>query len=126
VSDKLDSQEGSFLDGPLPKAKEAISLIRVLYDHSDETVRVLLRKCHDALPPGGQLIISEPMTGGHRPHRAGDVYFAFYCMAMQTGRARAPEHISALCREAGFEEIQRPKAPRPFVTSAIIARKAQG
>jgi demethylspheroidene O-methyltransferase len=126
VSTKLDSIEGSFRDSALPEGMDAISLIRVLYDHADDTVLDLLRKCHAALPPGGRLIISEPMTGGARPHRAGDVYFSFYCMAMQTGRARSAAQIAALCRAAGFDDITCPKAPRPFVTSALVARKSAG
>lgn len=123
LSTRLDSVEGSFRDSALPEGHETISLIRVLYDHEDDTVRDLLAKCHAALPPGGQLVISEPMTGGARPHRAGDVYFSFYCMAMQTGRARSAAQIAALCRTAGFDDITCPKAPRPFVTSALVARK---
>ena len=123
LSSRLDIQEGSFLEDALPSGTDAISLIRVLYDHSDDTVFDLLLKCYAALPEGGRLIISEPMTGGARPHRAGDVYFAFYCMAMQTGRARSAQQISDLCREAGFGNVHCPRAPRPFVTSAIVATK---
>ncbi|MEO0937430.1 MAG: methyltransferase [Pseudomonadota bacterium] len=115
---------GSFRDDPLPEIEaDAISLIRVLYDHSDETVAALLAKVFDALPPGGRLIISEPMAGGRTPERAGDVYFAFYTMAMQTGRARSAERIGALCGAAGFEAVQSPTPARPFVTRALWARK---
>jgi demethylspheroidene O-methyltransferase len=61
---------GSFRDGVLPQGADAISLIRVLYDHSDATVAALLRACHVALPKDGRLIISEPMSGGDRPDPA--------------------------------------------------------
>jgi demethylspheroidene O-methyltransferase len=114
---------GSFRDDPIPQGADAISLIRVLYDHSDDTVRQLLADVYAALPDGGRLIISEPMAGGAKPERAGDVYFAFYTMAMQTGRARSAEDISALCQEAGFTNIQVPRAARPFVTQALTAQK---
>ncbi|RBI84564.1 SAM-dependent methyltransferase [Rhodosalinus halophilus] len=114
---------GSFRDGPLPEGADAISLIRVLYDHEDATVRDLLAKCFAALPPGGRLIVSEPMSGGARPDRATDVYFAFYCMAMRTGRARSAEEIAGLLREAGFEAPEKPAVLRPYVTSALVAWK---
>jgi demethylspheroidene O-methyltransferase len=114
---------GSFRDDPLPQGADAISLVRVLYDHSDETVRALLRSVHDALPKGGMLLISEPMTGGERPERAGDAYFALYTMAMGTGRARSAGEITALCKEAGFAEVVAKKSARPFVTSCLIARR---
>lgn len=114
---------GSFVNDPVPHGADAISLIRVLYDHSDETVTQLLAKCFDALPDGGRLIISEPMSGGAKPERAGDVYFALYTLAMQTGKARSAAEISTLCQAAGFEIVGAPKPIRPFVTGCLHARK---
>ncbi|WP_439154500.1 methyltransferase [Yoonia sp.] len=110
---------GSFRDDPLPQGADVISLIRVLYDHADDTVLALLRAVHDALPPGGRVLISEPMTGGRHPHRAGDAYFALYCMAMRTGRARSHVEIAALLRQAGFAQIRQMGSLRPFVTSVL-------
>lgn len=114
---------GSFRDDSLPEGADAISLVRVLYDHADETVAALLAKAHATLPPGGRLIVSEPMTGGARPHPAGNAYFAFYCMAMRTGRARAPAEIAGLLAAAGFVDVATPPTRRPFLTSVLMARK---
>ncbi|MFM1863721.1 MAG: hypothetical protein RLZ26_2243 [Pseudomonadota bacterium] len=115
---------GSFRDDPLPTGQDAISLVRVLYDHADETVAALLRAAHEALPPGGRIIISEPMSGGARPDRATDVYFAVYTLAMGTGRTRSAAEIAALLTRAGFVSIA-PVAPRrSFVTSVVTARRA--
>jgi len=110
---------GSFRAGPLPEGADAISLVRVLYDHDDETVADLLGKAHRALPPGGRLIISEPMSGGGRPERAGDVYFAFYTMAMGTGRVRSGGRIGEMCRNAGFVSVKLRTARRPYITSVL-------
>lgn len=114
---------GSFRDDPLPKGADAISLVRVLYDHADDTVAHLLAKCFAALPVGGRLIISEPMSGGARPERAGDAYFALYTLAMGTGKARSADEIAQLCRDAGFGGITMPKAHRPFITRCVTATK---
>ncbi|NBC97354.1 MAG: methyltransferase domain-containing protein [Deinococcus-Thermus bacterium] len=113
---------GSFRADPLPEGADAISLVRVLYDHSDATVTALLAAVRRALPPGGRVIVSEPMTGADRPERAGDAYFAFYCMAMRTGRARAPQEVAGLLREAGFARVVHRRTARPFVTSVVEAR----
>lgn len=113
---------GNFRDGALPTGADAISLVRVLYDHSDATVAALLRAARDALPPGGRLIVSEPMSGGERPNRATDTYFAVYTMAMGTGRTRSAAQISAMLSEAGFETITRRKTHRPFVTGVVEAQ----
>ncbi|MBK5927931.1 SAM-dependent methyltransferase [Rhodobaculum claviforme] len=114
---------GSFRDDPLPRGADAISLVRVLYDHDDTTVRGLLSAVLDSLPPGGRVIVSEPMAGAARPNVAGNVYFAFYCMAMRTGRARTPAEISGLLAQAGFTRIQQPATRRPFLTSVVTAQK---
>ncbi|MEL7097716.1 MAG: methyltransferase [Pseudomonadota bacterium] len=124
LADRAHVHAGSFRDDPLPDVgADAISLIRVLYDHADATVMALLAKVFDALPPGGRLIVSEPMAGGAQPERAGDVYFAFYTMAMQTGRARSAARIGEMCAEVGFEAIQSPRPARPYVTRTLCARK---
>ncbi|WP_135447134.1 methyltransferase [Tabrizicola caldifontis] len=115
---------GSFRDDPLPQGADAISLIRVLYDHADATVMALLRACFDALPPGGRLVISEPMSGGLHPDAATDIYFAIYTLAMQTGRTRSGQEIAAMARAAGFEVLKPARSLRPFVTSALVLARS--
>ena len=123
MADRVRIEAGSFRDDPLPEGADAISLIRVLYDHADNTVQALLSKAYAALPPGGRLLISEPMGGGAQPEVSGDVYFALYTMAMQTGRVRSADEVSALCRAAGFENIQSPAPKRAYVTRVLTAVK---
>jgi len=114
---------GSFRTDPLPPGADAISLVRVLYDHADETVAALLAKVFDALPNGGRLIVSEPMSGGTQPTRAGDAYFALYTLAMGTGKARSAVQIAGMCQAAGFSDVKTLRARRPFITSCLIATK---
>ena len=123
VTSPVSVYPGSFRDDPLPPGADAISLIRVLYDHADATVAHLLQAVYSALPPGGLLVISEPMSGGAAPDRATDCYFAFYTAAMQTGRTRSADEIAALLRAAGFAEIKLRPGFRSFVTSVVTARR---
>lgn len=123
LSARLRVTPGSFRDDALPAGADVVTLIRVLYDHGDDTVLDLMRKVHAALPPGGRLVVSEPMTGAARPSRSGDAYFAVYCMAMQTGRARDPDQIRALMMRAGFARMRDHGTTRPFVTHVLSARK---
>ncbi len=124
LAGRVTLHPGSFRDDPLPRGADAISLVRVLYDHDDSTVTRLLTAVHDALPPGGRIIISEPMSGGANPDRATDVYFAVYTMAMQTGRTRSAQDIRALLSASGFVSIQTKTGFRPFVTSVAMAERA--
>lgn len=114
---------GSFRDAALPAGADAISLVRVLYDHADSTVARLLAAVHAALPPGGQVIISEPMSGGARPDPGTDVYFSVYTMAMQTGRTRSAAEILRLLADAGFVGGVDRGSLRPYVTRVLTARR---
>ncbi len=116
---------GSFRTDPLPQGADVISLVRVLYDHSDDTVRALLAKAFAALPPAGRVLIIEPMSGGTRPDPQTDVYFSVYTLAMQTGQTRSAARIAELLREAGFNEISKEHADRPFITCVLTASKPQ-
>lgn len=114
---------GSFRDDPLPQGADTISLIRVLYDHADDTVATLLRKVYDALPSGGRLIVAEPMSGGAKPDPITDVYFALYTLAMQTGRTRSMDEIAAMMAAAGFVNINKIGGFRSYIASCITAQR---
>jgi len=121
---RISLHAGNFRSDPLPRGADAISLIRVLYDHEDDTVLRLLRAARDALPEGGLLILSEPMSGGDRhPDPITDTYFAVYTLAMRTGRTRAPDEIARLLERAGFTDLRHRPGYRPFIASAITARR---
>lgn len=125
AKDRLQFVPGSFRDDPLPEGADTVSLIRVLYDHEDQTVESLLSKIVDTLPEDGRLLVSEPMSGGARPEVSGDVYFSFYCLAMQTGTVRSAARIGELCRNAGFASIMTYPSRRPFVTTTLMAMKTK-
>ena len=95
----------------------------MLYDHDDGVVKNLLSKVFDTLPPGGTILISEPMSGGVHPNKSGDAYFGFYTMAMTTGRPRDILTHKMNLSEIGFENIKIHKGTRDFITSVISAKK---
>ena len=123
LSNRVTIRPGSFRDESLPTGADTISLVRVLYDHADDTIAALLQNAYDALPSGGRIIISEPMTGGATPTKAGDAYFAVYTLAMDTGRTRSIDEIARALANAGFAKITAPKTNRSFITSVVTAKK---
>ncbi|WP_374944382.1 methyltransferase [Sphingomonas sp.] len=114
---------GDFLADPLPKGYDLISLVRVLHDHDDAPALALLRAVHDALPPGGRLLIAEPMarTPGAKP--AGDAYFGLYLLAMGSGRPRSPREIAAMLRAAGFASSRLIRTAIPLTARVIVANR---
>ncbi len=123
LRDRLRLCPGDFRTDALPGGAGTISLIRVLYDHADDSVGTLIAKVFNALPLGGKILISEPMSGGDRPDPTTDVYFAIYTLAMRTGRTRSAVEIGGLLNAAGFADVRLHPGDRPYVTSAVTAVK---
>ncbi|RZO79413.1 MAG: methyltransferase domain-containing protein [Halieaceae bacterium] len=109
---------------PLPQDVELFSLIRVLHDHDDEPVVSLLTRLHEALKPGGHLLIAEPMAGTTGAEAIGDTYFGFYLWAMGSGRPRTANELKAMCLAAGFSGIREFNTPIPALTRVLVAEKA--
>ena len=108
----------------LPDGADTITLVRVLYDHPDDLVAALLARVAAALPPGGRVVVAEPMSGGERPTRFADAYFALYTMAMETGRVRSPAEIARFLTEAGLQDATEVPTLRPFIAGIVTARKS--
>ncbi len=120
---RIACRGGSFHDG-LPPGADAISLVRVVHDHDDGPALALLKAVHAALPPGGTLILAEPMAGTPGAGPVGDAYFGFYLLAMGSGRPRRAEELHAMLREAGFARARERRTRRPLLTRVILAHKA--
>jgi len=124
VADGLDVEvvAGSFFDDPLPVGADVISLIRILHDHDDGPVMTLLRRVRNALPPGGTLLIGEPMAGPGGAPKVGDAYFGFYLLAMGSGRARTVAELRGMLIESGFRNVRRRPTDLPLVAGVLTAQ----
>lgn len=113
---------GSFLGGALPRGADIATLVRVLHDHDDADAMRILRAAHAALPPGGTLLIAEPMSGPGAAGRAGDLYFGIYLAAMGSGRVRQPAELAAMLKAAGFTTPRPHRTANPAITQLLSAR----
>jgi demethylspheroidene O-methyltransferase len=113
---------GSFLTDKLPEGADIVSLVRVIHDHDDADVMALLRAIRCVLPDNGTLLIAEPMSGVRGAEPIGDAYFAFYLLAMGSGRPRTFDRLQAMLRDAGFSDIALHPTSMPLLTSIITAQ----
>jgi demethylspheroidene O-methyltransferase len=112
---------GDFHGDALPRGADLVSFVRVLHDHDDERVLALLRAARAALPPGGRLLIAEPLAGTPGAETVGDAYFNFYLLAMGSGRARTVSEFTALLGAAGFSAPRLLPTRMPLQTSVLLA-----
>lgn len=122
LSGRATADGGDFRRDPLPVGADIISLVRVAHDHSDAVVLALLRAARRALPPGGTVLLAEPMAATRGAAPIGDAYFGFYLLAMGSGRARTAAEYAALLRESGFERPRLRPTNTPLLASVMVAR----
>ena len=123
LADRVTIHGGSFFDDPLPPGYDALTLVRILHDHDDDAARRLLAAVHAALPPGGRLVVAEPMAGQSAAGARVSAYFRIYLAAMGSGRPRTPEMISEMLREAGFERVRHRRTALPMVCSLVMGSR---
>lgn len=113
---------GDFRTDPLPEGADIVSLVRVVHDHDDEAAMALLSAAWKALPEGGTLLLAEPMAG--TPGAGGvEAYFAFYLLAMGSGRPRCAEALTGMLHTAGFTRVRPLATRRPMLVRVLIASK---
>ena len=123
LSGRVSVTAGSFRHDGLPTGADVVSLIRIVHDHPDDTVRALLSRVRTALPPGGILVVAEPMagTGGAE---AVEAYFVMFLLAMGSGRLRTRDEIARLLADAGFEGVREHRTATPMLVRVLSARRA--
>jgi demethylspheroidene O-methyltransferase len=122
LTGRMTFHGGSFFSDPVPTGADLISLVRVLYDHSDERVMTILQSARRALSAqGGWLLLAEPMSGTPGAEAMGDAYFGLYLLAMGKGRARTPQELARLLNQAGFTRIEAVPTRLPLQTGLMRA-----
>jgi len=104
----------------LPRDADVVTLIRVLLDHDDDTALKILTSVRAALPPGGVLVVAEPMAGTRGAEKVA-AYFSLYLMAMGRGRPRTEAHLRDLIKSAGFTRITRRATHQPLLVRVLAA-----
>jgi demethylspheroidene O-methyltransferase len=117
---QIEITDGSFLSDPLPLGADLITLVRILHDHDDESLGALLRGAYAALPPGGTVLVAEPMAGTAGAEPIGDAYFNFYLLAMGRGRSRTSGELRGHLETAGFMAIREIPTRRPLLVRILV------
>lgn len=113
---------GDFFRDELPPGADAISLVRVAFDHPDERVLRLLQSVRRALAPGGTVLLAEPMSGVKGAEAMGDAYFGMYLLAMGRGRPRTADELAGLLRAAGFSQVRQVPTRMPLQAGLLQAQ----
>lgn len=125
LAQRASATGGDFFNDTLPTGADIATLVRVVHDHDDARVMTLLRAVHDALVPGGTLLLAEPMAGTRGAEPMGDAYFGFYLLAMGRGQPRTAQQLAAMLELAGFGGVRLLETRMPLQTRVLLARAGQ-
>ncbi len=97
---------GSFFDDPLPAGHDAVLLANILHDWETEECRRILAGCHEAIEPGGTIVVVEPMLAEDLsgPDHAS---VSGLTMALLGGENRTQGQVGEMLEEAGFTGVWR-------------------
>lgn len=123
LSDRYTAQFADLFAGPYPTGADVISLSWVLHDWSDDSCNKILRNCHQALPTGGTLLITESVLNEDRSGTPFAVLMSLHMLVLcePGARERTAEEYRTLLEQNGFrmESLMRLPAPRDL----IVAKK---
>ena len=122
IHNEVSCHGGSVFDNELPKGADIVSLVRIVHDHDDDAALAILKRCRDALPDGGTLLLAEPMAREKVGDPATDAYFGLYLHAMGRGRPRTAQELQALIAQAGFSRCTSMRTHLPMLTSLLVAK----
>jgi demethylspheroidene O-methyltransferase len=121
VAGRASAHGGDFFKDELPTGADLITLLRVVHDHDDARVMVLLRAVRRALPVGGRLLLAEPLAETPGAEAMGHAYFGFYLLAMGRGQPRSEARLRQMLADAGFGRVRRLRTSVPLQASVLLA-----
>jgi acetylserotonin N-methyltransferase len=121
LSRRIEVYAGDFFTDPLPAA-DLYALGRVLHDWPEETIRLLLRRIFDHLPPGGGLLIAEKQIDEDRSGPVGALMQSLNMLVCTEGRERTLSEYRKLLTDTGFDRVDGKRTGKYL--DAILALKA--
>ena len=114
LSDRLQAVPGDCFEDPFPEDADCLMFCHFFTIWSPEKDQALLKKCHDALPPGGQVAIFNMMQNddetGPLSAAVGSPYFL--TIATGEGMLYTWSEYETWMRASGFPKVTRYRLPR--------------
>ena len=106
LNGRLSFRPGNFFKDPLPNV-DAITMGHILHDWNLEEKKMLLRKAHEAVPPGGAVVVYESIIDDDRSKNAFGL-MASLNMLIETpgGFDYTGQDCMGWMKEAGFRETR--------------------
>ncbi len=124
VHDRIELVKVDYLKDQLPRGADAILMSNIIHSEDEETNAALMKKCFDALEPGGLLIVKDHIMNRELTRPVAGAVFALYLLLTTHGRDFSFDEVCSWMRDAGFRDLEERALPSPpFTSSMVIAHK---
>jgi len=126
LEDAIEYSPGDYRHDPFPGPVDAILISNVFQTESEENALVILKKAHEALRPGGTLLIHGTMSESTGPPPPAVALHSLQMFVLfDQGRSWSAEKILEwLAREQFGARFVKPLGP-PFHTKLIVATRLE-
>ena len=120
--DKINTFTGDYTSDDLPEGFDLVFLSAVLHSNGLETNRDLIRKCFNALNPGGRIVIQDwIMNNARTAPEAGAIFAINMLVGTEAGDCFTEQEVYEMLLAAGFKNISRVEFESGL--SQVTARK---
>jgi 3-hydroxy-5-methyl-1-naphthoate 3-O-methyltransferase len=125
LSDHIQTVGGDFFaEAAFPTGNDVILLSMILHDWSELKNRELLRKCYEALPSGGAVIISELLVDDEKTGPAPAALMSLNMLIETEGRNYTPAEYTAWLEEIGFRDMRTIWFEAPGANGVVLGYKS--
>ena len=123
LAGRILTLEGDFFTEALPKGSDVILLSMILHDWTPEKDLAILRKCYEALPSSGAVIVSELMMDDDETGPAPAALMSLNMLIECEGRNYTWAEYTEWLEQCGFRDIQRIPLQSPGANGLLIGYK---
>jgi SAM-dependent methyltransferase len=124
VQDRVAVVSGDIHRQPLPAPQDAVLISGVLHRERAAAAKTLIRRAHDCLRPGGQLIVSDVFTdaGGATPAFAA-LFGLNMLLSAPGGGVHSDAEVMTWMHEASLQAVTVSPFPPPMPHRVVIGRR---
>jgi 3-hydroxy-5-methyl-1-naphthoate 3-O-methyltransferase len=125
MADRIGTVVGNFFaDATYPAGHDLILLSMIMHDWSEEDDRQILRKCYDALPSGGAVVICELLVNDEKTGPAAAALMSLTMLIdTRDGRNYTAQEYASWLKDTGFRKIRTIRFKAPGADGAVIGEK---
>ncbi|MFL1429433.1 MULTISPECIES: methyltransferase [unclassified Nocardiopsis] len=109
VGDRFHTRAGDLFNDPLPPGADGVLFCHIFEIWSLERNTQLLRKCYDALPDGGSVLVYNFVSDDDNTGSVAAAYMSVYFHAVASGEGMvyAPRDMRRVLTDAGFPKVEQ-------------------